>query len=121
MVALLVFIIANLEVAFGRKKLLDAKGPFGDNVIKTDWIFFLRNIYQQLNNFKALKIFFDTMLDGLLAIIFRFKSNLLNNIYHTEGVFLFGESKFSRFRVRKECETRNWICNLCDPSQTRSI
>ena len=34
MVALLVFIIANLEVAFGRKKLLDAKGPFGDNVIK---------------------------------------------------------------------------------------
>ena len=34
MVALLVFIIANLEVAFGRKNLLDAKGPFGDNVIK---------------------------------------------------------------------------------------
>ena len=33
-VALLVFIISNLEVAFGRKKLLDPKGPFGDNVIK---------------------------------------------------------------------------------------
>ena len=34
MVALLVFIIATLEIAFGRKKLLDAKGPSGDNVIK---------------------------------------------------------------------------------------
>ena len=34
MVALSVFIIANLEVVFGRKKLLDAKGPFGDNFIK---------------------------------------------------------------------------------------
>ena len=34
MVALLVFIIATLEIVFGRKKLLDAKGPFGDNVFK---------------------------------------------------------------------------------------
>ena len=41
MVALLVFIIAPLEVVFGRKKKLfhvkgpfDVKGPFGDNVIK---------------------------------------------------------------------------------------
>ena len=34
MVVLLVFIIANLEIVFGRKILLDAKGPFGDNVIK---------------------------------------------------------------------------------------
>ena len=34
MVALLVFIIATLEIVFGWKKLLDAKGPFGDNVIK---------------------------------------------------------------------------------------
>ena len=34
MAALLVFVIANLEMAFGRKKLLDARGPFGDNVIK---------------------------------------------------------------------------------------
>ena len=34
MVALLVFIIATLEMVFGRKKLLDAQGPFGDNVIK---------------------------------------------------------------------------------------
>ena len=33
-VTLLVFIIAPLEIAFGRKKLFDAKGPFGDNVIK---------------------------------------------------------------------------------------
>ena len=34
MVALLVFRIATLEILFGRKKLSDAKGPFGDNVIK---------------------------------------------------------------------------------------
>ena len=33
MVALLVFIIATFS-AFGRKELFDAKGPFGDNVIK---------------------------------------------------------------------------------------
>ena len=32
MAALLVFIIATLEI--GRKKLLDAKGSFGDNVFK---------------------------------------------------------------------------------------
>ena len=34
MPALLVFIIATLAVLFGRKKLLDAKGPFCNNVIK---------------------------------------------------------------------------------------
>ena len=34
MVALLVFRIATLKIVFGRKKLSDAKGPFGDNVIK---------------------------------------------------------------------------------------
>ena len=34
MVALLVFIIATLKIVLGRKKLLDAKGLFGDNVIK---------------------------------------------------------------------------------------
>ena len=34
MVALLVFIIATLEIIFGRKKLFYTKGPFGDNVIK---------------------------------------------------------------------------------------
>ena len=34
MAALLVFIIATLEIVFGRKKLLDAKGSFGDNVFK---------------------------------------------------------------------------------------
>ena len=34
MVALLVFIIATSRVIFGRKKLLDSKGPFGDNVLK---------------------------------------------------------------------------------------
>ena len=34
MVAISVFIISTLEIVFGRKKLLDAKGPFGDNFIK---------------------------------------------------------------------------------------
>ena len=29
MVALLAFIMATLEIGFGRKKLLDANGPFG--------------------------------------------------------------------------------------------
>ena len=30
--ALQVFIMATLEIVFGRKKLLDAKGPFGGNL-----------------------------------------------------------------------------------------
>ena len=34
MIALLVFVMATLEIVFGRKKLLDAKGPFGGNVFK---------------------------------------------------------------------------------------
>ena len=34
MVALLVFIIATFEIVFGRKELFDAKGPFGDNIVK---------------------------------------------------------------------------------------
>ena len=34
MVAVLVFMIATLEIVFGRKKLSDAKGPSGDNVFK---------------------------------------------------------------------------------------
>ena len=34
MVALLVFIMATLEIGFGRKEHLDANGPFGGNVIK---------------------------------------------------------------------------------------
>ena len=34
MAALLVFIMATLEIVFGRKKLLDAKSPFGGNVMK---------------------------------------------------------------------------------------
>ena len=34
MVALLVFIMATLEIVFGRKKLLDEKGPFGDKFFK---------------------------------------------------------------------------------------
>ena len=32
--ALLVFVIATLVILFGRKKLLDTKGPFCNNVIK---------------------------------------------------------------------------------------
>ena len=35
MAATLVFMIATLEIVFGRKKLLDTKGSFGDNVFKT--------------------------------------------------------------------------------------
>ena len=34
MVTLLVLIIATLDIVFGRRKLLDAKGPLSDNVIK---------------------------------------------------------------------------------------
>ena len=34
MVALLAFIVGTLEVIFGQKNLFDAKGPFGDNVLK---------------------------------------------------------------------------------------
>ena len=34
MVALLVFMIATLKIVLGRKKMLDAKGLYGDNVIK---------------------------------------------------------------------------------------
>ena len=34
MVALLVLIIATLDIAFDRKKMFDAKGPCGDNFIK---------------------------------------------------------------------------------------
>ena len=34
MAVLLVFIIATLEMVFDRKKLFDARGPFGDNFIK---------------------------------------------------------------------------------------
>ena len=34
MVTILVIIIATLEIVFGRKKLLDAKGPIGDDVFK---------------------------------------------------------------------------------------
>ena len=34
MVALLNFLMATLEIVFGRKKLLDGKGPFDDNVFK---------------------------------------------------------------------------------------
>ena len=34
MIALLVFKIATLAIVFGRKKLLEAKGPFCNNIIK---------------------------------------------------------------------------------------
>ena len=38
MVALLNFLMATLEIVFGRKKLLDGKGPFDDNVFKNSAI-----------------------------------------------------------------------------------
>ena len=34
MVALLVFIMVTLEMVLGQKRLFEAKGPFGGNVIK---------------------------------------------------------------------------------------
>ena len=34
MISILVFVISTLEIVFGRKNLLDAKGPFDDNDIK---------------------------------------------------------------------------------------
>ena len=48
MVALLVFIIATLEIVFGRKKLLDAKGPFGDNVFKNPARYMCSAIYKNI-------------------------------------------------------------------------
>lgn len=33
----------------------------------------------------------------------------------------FLDPKFSRFRVRKECKIRKWICTLGEPLQTRLI
>ena len=46
MVALLVFIMATLEMLFSRKILLDAKGPFGGNLFKNParYIFILYEI-----------------------------------------------------------------------------
>ena len=43
--ALLVFIIAALEIVFGRKKkkLLDGKGLFGDNVFKNPARYILKS------------------------------------------------------------------------------
>ena len=49
-VALLVFVIATLEIIFGRKKLLDAKGLFGENVIKNP----ARYIYIYISNLRKL-------------------------------------------------------------------
>ena len=48
MVALLVFIIATLAIVFGTKKLLDAKGPSGDNVFKNPARFKLSLLYRKL-------------------------------------------------------------------------
>ena len=49
MAALLVFIIATLVIVFGRKKLLDAEGPFGDNVFKNPARYIHGFITNQLN------------------------------------------------------------------------
>ena len=46
MVALLVFINSYLEIVFGRKKLLGAKGLFGDNVIKNPARYIYRYRYR---------------------------------------------------------------------------
>ena len=35
MIALVVFIMASLQIVLGRKKLLGTKGPFGSNVFKS--------------------------------------------------------------------------------------
>ena len=43
MAALLVFIMATLDIVFGRKKLLDSNGPFGDNVFKIRLDIYLSN------------------------------------------------------------------------------
>ena len=43
MVALLVFITATLEIILAEKNLLDAKGLFGDNVIKNPAIYMTTN------------------------------------------------------------------------------
>ena len=39
MVALLVFVMAPLKIVFARKKLFDAKGPFGGNAFKNLYVF----------------------------------------------------------------------------------
>ena len=48
MVALLVFIIATLEIVLAEKKLLDAKGPFGDNVFKNPARYMCSAIYKNI-------------------------------------------------------------------------
>ena len=52
-VALLVYIVATLERVFGRKKLFDTKGPFGDNVIKNPARCIIKQLKVQL--LKAIK------------------------------------------------------------------
>ena len=44
MVALLVFIMATLDIVFGRKKLLGVKGRFGANVFKNPGRYILPRI-----------------------------------------------------------------------------
>ena len=46
--ALLVFIIATLEIVLAEKKLLDAKGPFGDNVFKNPARYMCSAIYKNI-------------------------------------------------------------------------
>ena len=48
MVALLVFIIATLEIVLAEKKLLDAKGPFGENVFKNPARYMCSAIYKNI-------------------------------------------------------------------------
>ena len=44
-------IMATLEIVFCRKKLLDAKGPFGDNVIKNPARYIRTILHVTTNNF----------------------------------------------------------------------
>ena len=43
--------MATLEIVFCRKKLLDAKGPFGDNVIKNPARYIRTILHVTTNNF----------------------------------------------------------------------
>ena len=47
-VALLVFVTATVEIVFGRKKLLDAKTPFRDNVFKSPARYILHEFLKTL-------------------------------------------------------------------------
>ena len=63
MVALLVFIMASLDIGFGRKKLLDANGPFGGNVIKNP----ARYTYTDTQDRAPTGVYTPTLYEQILA------------------------------------------------------